>query len=161
MKLWHWIVCIGIVGLFGAVFFPVVACACSKASAGRGCLSQVKQIGMAHLMYAADHNDRLPHRDLWMDAVAPYVKNKETLLVDPEVKGHGQHGDAFDSRLSERVIEEVKDPEHQPLVFDSINLGKNASDPSTSLPNPGRHEGKNSIVYLDGHAKRIGLGLAK
>lgn len=160
MKLWHWIVCVGIVGFLGAIIFPVVACACSKASPGRGCLAQVKQIGLAHLIYAADHNDRLPHRDVWMDAVAPYIRDVK-VFVDPEVTGHAQHGYAFDSRLSEKFVEKVKAPEQQPLVFDSINLGRNASDPFTSLPNPGRHRGKNSVVYLDGHAKKIDPGLAK
>lgn len=48
----------------------------------------------------------------------------------------------------------------QPLLFDSINLARNASDPFVSLPNPPRRhtEGQppaNYIAYADTHAKAV------
>ena len=42
-----------------------------------------------------------------------------------------------------------------PMIYDSINYARNASDPLLSLPNPGRHEGYNVIGYADGHAKHV------
>lgn len=37
-----------------------------------------------------------------------------------------------------------------PLLYDSSNLNKNAHDAFSSLPRPGRHSGRNNILYLDG-----------
>lgn len=142
--------------VLGATFFPVYACACTKAGPGRGCLSQVKQLATALIIYTSDYDDRLPNRDQWMDAIGDYAKNPK-IFIDPEIKTKGQHGYSFDSLLSNRDINSFKKPEQQSMLFDSINLGRNASDPFSSLPNPGRHDGKNSVAYLDGHAKRVVL----
>ena len=42
-----------------------------------------------------------------------------------------------------------------PLLYDSTNLAKSASDKFTSLPKPGRHNGANNILYLDGTIKSV------
>lgn len=138
--------------VLGAILFPVYACACTKASPRRACLSQVKQLATALIIYTSDYDERLPNRDSWIDATHDYIKDAR-LYVDPEIKAKGQHGYSFDSRLSNRDQSLVKQPDQHPLVYDSINLARNASDPFNSLPNPGRHEGRNSIGYLDGHVK--------
>lgn len=41
------------------------------------------------------------------------------------------------------------------MIYDSINYGRNASDPKTSLPKPGRHKGVNVIAFADGHARAV------
>ncbi|MFI5385823.1 MAG: hypothetical protein ACHQ50_06850, partial [Fimbriimonadales bacterium] len=38
-----------------------------------------------------------------------------------------------------------------PLIYDSVNLARNASDLVGSLPNPGRHHGHNNLCFADGH----------
>lgn len=154
-KLWEWIACLGVAAFIGAVIFPVYACACKIATPASLCLSNTKQVSMAILMYLEETDGKLPNRDGWMDAVAGYAKNPK-IFIDPEIKLKGGHGFAYDSRLSDKKQTAFLHPDRQPMVFDSINLGRNASDPFVSLPNPGRHKGRNSVGYLDGHVKGIG-----
>lgn len=154
LKLWEWITCLAVVGFVGAVLFPVYACACKRATPATACLSNVKQLATALIIYTSDYDDRLPNRDRWMDAISHITKNPR-VFIDPEIKTEEQYGYAFDSHLSNRNVNSFKKPEQHSMLYDSINLARNASDPFNSLPNPGRHKGKNSIAYLDGHAKRI------
>jgi len=154
-KLWEWLVCAGIVIVVAAVLWPVTACACSKASPRTACLANVKMLGTGMQIYVADYDERLPDRDKWMDSLLPYTKN-ESLFVDPLIKKvPGQYGYAFDSHLSGQLQSSIKNRDQQPMIYDSLNLGRNASDPFTSLPSPGRHDGKNNIGYLDGHVKAV------
>lgn len=104
-------------------------------------------------MYLADYDQRLPSRDAWMDSLDPYLSGSSQFR-DPEITGEQQFGYAFDSRLSTKNEALIADPSKQALAYDSINLGRNASDPFVSLPIPGRHKGVNSVVYMDGRAKR-------
>lgn len=97
------LVVIGIIAILAAVIFPVFARA--RAAARRTqCISNLKQLGQAHEMYASDWDDRypwakdaadayapqiwdgfprwqawLPYMPRLKDAIQPYVKNREVL----------------------------------------------------------------------------------
>ena len=132
------------------VFFPSYAG--GPALKATICLSNVKQSALGLLQYTADADDRFPPRDLWMDATLPYVKSEANWHCPSVPKG--AYGYAFNAALSR--AKPPKDPAKTPLVYDSVSPIRNASDPVTSLPLPGRHGGKNTIAYADGAAKRIG-----
>ena len=82
------LVVIAILGLLAAVLFPVFA---KVRENGRrtACLSNERQIGMAVMQYATDHDDIYPHRQtplipnahnggaVWTYETFPYVKNTE------------------------------------------------------------------------------------
>jgi len=87
------LVVIAIIAILAAILFPVFAQAREKARQ-TSCISNMKQIGTAALMYAQDYDERLPRnwygdlgmeattaigdaldRYKWMDAIQPYVKN--------------------------------------------------------------------------------------
>lgn len=121
---------------------------------GTSCLSNVKQLTLAMLFYCEDWH--LPARDLWMDAIGPYHRNRQ-LEHCTEVREPSQYGYAFSSLLERRELSKVENPSEQPMIYDSLNLARNASDPVVSLPKPGRHEGKNNIGYADGRASRRSL----
>jgi prepilin-type N-terminal cleavage/methylation domain-containing protein/prepilin-type processing-associated H-X9-DG protein len=75
------LVVIAIIAILAAILFPVFARAREKARA-TACLSNVKQIGLGSLMYAADYDDGLPTGDRsaavwWYDLIQPYVKNRQ------------------------------------------------------------------------------------
>lgn len=142
---------VGVGAVAALLLAPVFACGCKRASPATTCLSNLKQIGTGSLLYADDHDGRLMPRDVWMDGIAPYVKD-EARFHDPEGP-KGGYGYAFDARLA--GVKEPRDPAKAPLAYDSLNPIRNASDPLASLPRPGRHEGKNGVVYADGHARRI------
>jgi prepilin-type processing-associated H-X9-DG protein len=143
----------GFVGLIAAILFPVFAQ--RKNGHGPRCISHIKQLALGMLIYADANDDLLPLRDLWMDAVQPYVKRpikdmRCNKVVEEKLPGYGY---AFNSLLERKPSTQVKAAESTIMLYDSINYGKNASDPLLSLPKPGRHDGRNMIAFLDGHAR--------
>lgn len=91
------LVVIAIIAILAAILFPVFAQAREKARQ-TSCLSNMKQIGTAALMYAQDYDERTPRnwygpldtgpeattapgdapeRYKWMDALQPYVKSAQ------------------------------------------------------------------------------------
>ena len=105
-------------------------------------------------MYAGDYDEHFPDRDVWMNVVKPYLRG-EAFYHCPKLKeeyGADVYGYCFNAKLSGAKVPAM-DRESQPLVFDSVNLARNASGSFDSLPEPGRHGGKNGIGYADGHAR--------
>jgi prepilin-type N-terminal cleavage/methylation domain-containing protein/prepilin-type processing-associated H-X9-DG protein len=89
------LVVIAIIAILAAILFPVFAQAREKARQA-SCLSNMKQIGTAALMYTQDYDERTPRnwygdlgmeastapgdtpdRYKWMDALQPYAKNTQ------------------------------------------------------------------------------------
>ena len=84
------LVVIAIIAILAAILFPVFAKAREKARQ-TSCLSNVKQIGLAVLMYAQDYDETLSPRGAWWpgqlgwnynfvnwsDLNAPYIKNTQ------------------------------------------------------------------------------------
>jgi len=79
------LVVIAIIAILAAILFPVFAQAREKARSA-SCLSNVKQISLATLMYAQDYDETLPGTEYgddtpnspeyqWADAIASYLKN--------------------------------------------------------------------------------------
>ena len=151
-----WILGLVLFAFVVAILWPVHSG--GDRSPDTACLSNVKQCATGHLIYASDYDDLLPNRDRWMDDLVPYTKNPDifkcTVVIDK--KKPDLYGYCFNGALSEVKVPELA--ETVPLVFDSINLARNASGSLDSLPKPGRH-GKdrpgNSIAYADGHVKRV------
>ena len=139
--------------LFVAVsaFFPLFAMG-HPASPGSLCVSRLKQQAIGLLIDAGDHDERLTPRAAWMDAIQPYVRS-ETILRDPEGP-KGGYGYA-DAALS--ATETPKAAATTPMVYDSTDPARNASDRFTSLPNPGRHRGTNNVAYAEGHVRRVAI----
>ena len=97
------LVVIAIIAILAAILFPVFARARAKARA-TSCLSNLKQIGLANLMYAQDYDQRVgswritvpagtPNAETgdgtprlyWYWTLQPYLKNQQ-LLVCPSSK---------------------------------------------------------------------------
>ncbi len=78
------LVVIAIIAILAAILFPVFAQAREKARA-TSCLSNMKQIGLAFLMYVQDYDECFPSvyddtnpvtgRVIWAEKIQPYVKN--------------------------------------------------------------------------------------
>ena len=144
------LICAAITAIVAAILFPVFAQ--SKGRKRVTCLSHVKQLAAGLLMYASDSDDRLPDRDAWMDAESAYVKPTAVFRC-PQAKG--PYGYAFNAFLDRASLARFPDPKAVPTVYDSVNPIRNASDAFASLPLPGRHDGFNTVAYLDGHARRV------
>lgn len=133
-----------------AIVAPILQAA-RPISPATACLSNLKQSSLALILYAGDENDRFAPRDHWMDASYPYTKT-EAIWHCPTVP-KGAYGYAFNGALS--GAKAPKDAASTPLVYDSVNPIRNASDLVASLPLPGRHKGKNNVGYADGHARTV------
>jgi prepilin-type N-terminal cleavage/methylation domain-containing protein/prepilin-type processing-associated H-X9-DG protein len=79
------LVVIAIIAILAAILFPVFAQAREKARQA-ACLSNLRQIGTATLMYAQDYDEVMLGTDLgddpeyfWGDMIQPYMKNRQIL----------------------------------------------------------------------------------
>ena len=90
------LVVIAIIAILAAILFPVFARAREKARQ-TSCLSNIKQIVLAGLMYAQDYDECMPNGHLgpdplndpraliWFDIIQPYAKNTQ-LYICPSFK---------------------------------------------------------------------------
>ena len=101
------LVVIAIIAILAAILFPVFARAREKARQS-SCLSNIKQLGLAAMMYSQDYDERLPWDDLdydgdgtqdgtWRGMIAPYVKNSQMFLC-PSKK---MASNVFDGRYND------------------------------------------------------------
>jgi prepilin-type processing-associated H-X9-DG protein len=147
--------------LLAAILFPGIGTARSTARRV-SCLSNVKQMGLANIMYAQDYDDRLPIASNWQTDLVPYTKN-ERLFHCPEVSTGTEQSTpsgtnyAYNSALDMMKTKRLAEPANTVLIYDSTNFSQNANDALTSLPSPGRHRlassRGNNIGFADGHAK--------
>jgi prepilin-type processing-associated H-X9-DG protein len=124
------------------------------AMARADCLNHLKTMAISFQFYANDHDDRLPPRDEWLTQLEPYTEYPATphctVVKDPDLYGY-----SFNSGLEFARQSTIKAPQSTPLIYDSENLARNASDPFASLPTRGRHGGSNNVCYADGHARSL------
>lgn len=111
------------------------------------CVSNLKKVATAAVLYTSDNDDRLPPMD-WMDAVEPYAQGNTDVFRCPAV-AVGSHGYAFNEALLGVNVTTIDTPTTTPLAFDSSLLTRNAVT-SYALPDPPRH-GTGVTAYLDGH----------
>lgn len=120
------------------------------------CLSNVKQMAIGLIMYAQDYDDQLPAAAEWMDATLPYGKDDAVYHCPSVSRGNASiYGYACSNRLSRKKLIDVAAPAWTPTLYDSNNLDRNACDPFAKSSNPPRHDGRNNVGFLDGHAKPL------
>jgi len=128
------------------------------------CISKLGTVAKAQLLYAADHDDRLPPANSWIDATWRYAGKKdpgeltESVFKCPAValQRDGSYGYAFNSELDSKPLSSIADSSGTPMVFDSKALFRNASGPPVAAyPDEGRHNGGKDIVvaYANGSVK--------
>lgn len=133
-----------------AILFPVFSQA-KVAAQQTECLSRLKNVGTALLIYATDNDDRLPAADRWTDAASGYFKPGE-IITCPTAESFGY---AMNLALSAKKIVNVDAPGETALAFDADVPPRNGAAKLDRLPNPPRHGRKNVVVYLDGSARAV------
>jgi prepilin-type processing-associated H-X9-DG protein len=127
-------------------------------NANKDCPENLKSLYFAFSQYA-DGNGALPPADKWMenDEIASKIQ-KEEWLHCPQVSnrhdtvyGYAYNDAIAGKQLNGKKLNEMPNAASTPLLYDSSNLTKSAHDAFTSLPKPGRHGGKNNVLYCDGH----------
>lgn len=131
------------------------------------CLRNVSRLAQANLMYAADHDDRLPLGENWAQLAPAYLGVRgEFLLRCPEARrqGRGRYGIAYNAALASKVVAALKNPEKKPLIFDSNAPGRAPAAGVGSLPAPGRHLAErrgNNFAFADGSSRFVEDGKSR
>jgi hypothetical protein len=112
------------------------------------------QLGLQ--LYENDWDESIPLSGSWMNALTPYVHNA-ALFHSPAVsQGYGY---ALNSQVAGRPLSVFPVPESIPSIFDSTDLKRNATDPTSTMPSPPRYGAHNTIGYLDGSTEDQGTNL--
>lgn len=105
------------------------------------------------MIYAADHDIRLPIKSNWVDSTSRYVKNPDCYdcPLGKTATPTFHYGYAFHEFLSAAAY--PSDP--KVLFFESKKTHRNAFGTLRDLPRPPRHGSVNLYVYTDGRIKYI------
>ena len=122
-------------------------------SKNKTCPENLQQLYSA-LQFYTDEWDALPPAERWMDAIQDKVPKDEYLRC-PEVRAASpeKFGYAMNPALAGKPLRDIPDRKATPLFYDSSELEKNARTGPDSIPQPGRHTGRNNILYADGHVE--------
>lgn len=115
------------------------------------CLSNLKQLGLAAMMYVQDHEEQFPAADDWSAALRPYILNEQLLRCPGDEGAPGGLSYFFNSQLSKLRFDQVQHPADIILMAE----GQGGSGGPERLT--GRHFGKVNCVFADGHAKLMKL----
>jgi prepilin-type processing-associated H-X9-DG protein len=115
------------------------------------CLSHVKQLALAALMYCQDYDEKMTPHTRWTAAVGPYMKGPELLQcpVAPQFKV----GYAYERLLSFRALGSITRPSETLMLGDSSLGGANPATELTVAKLARRHRNAGNAAFVDGHAK--------
>ena len=176
------LVVIAIIAILAAILFPVFARAREKARQA-SCTSNLKQIGLATIMYAQDYDEVLPPILLESgsqmyavnEALNAYVKNEQLWICPSDRRGSVETtavGAAMDVSYSGNTVTmkwvlpsygltasplalgQVNRPSECALFWDARSVGTSFPDDFNLLVTY-RHNGMANVVYHDGHAKSV------
>lgn len=117
------------------------------------CPENLKQLYTAVSLYADSWDGVLPPADRWMTAIKDNVPNDAWLRCPDVAPASANHGYAMNPALGGKKLTEIPNRGKTPLFYDSTDLKADAhGDPST-MPKPGRHTGRNNVVYADGQVR--------
>lgn len=114
------------------------------------CLANMRQLAMAMMMYAQDHENRLPPANRWCDAINPYTRN-QAIFKCPADKA--KYSYAMNFNLSKRAITAIPNPAKTVMLFESTQGRKNATDVGRSWPARSRHPPGICVAYAEAHCK--------
>lgn len=166
------LVVIAIIAILAAILFPVFARAREKARQS-SCLSNLKQIATATLMYCQDYDETMPRyyhtsslNFTAQTSIQPYIKNEQIWMcpsgwadyhyywdsgwpgAPPEMPG--SYG--YNHRLSYKILADIDRPAETGVWADCqerlVILHENGRYRTVD-----RHNGGGNMAFVDGHAK--------
>ena len=140
-----------------AILAPVLARAREKARAA-SCLSNMKQLCLAMLMYAQDYDEVFPKKT-WAQDTLPYCRNGAMYVCPsrPELRV----GYAMNEKLVLARLGRIRRPAETILLFESNIGGESPVGGPDDVPEGGVHNGGVVAGFADGHAKWLRVGEAK
>jgi prepilin-type processing-associated H-X9-DG protein len=112
------------------------------------CLSNLKQLMLAMLQYAQDHDEVLPPAETWRDDLMPYCHN--VLIFQCPVNPWGY---TYNATLAKKPLGQIAAPAETIVLFEVGHVEPNmAADPAkVKWVRP--HDGGACVGYADGHVK--------
>ncbi len=162
------LVVIAIIAILAAILFPVFARAREKARQ-TSCLSNMKQLGLAALMYAQDYDQRFhiyrvgsyagSAADMWYNHIQAYIKNEQIMKCPSRNQTSPNYGVNYHHGCN-RLMSEMPEPAEMFAYVENHN--QLAGCPAhasyewyTPGLNPLPHNDGLNVAYMDGHAKWI------
>jgi prepilin-type processing-associated H-X9-DG protein len=113
------------------------------------CLSNIKQLGVAVMIYLADHDDKYTmSASKLRSALDPYTKNEHLWFCPSGSKTVPAY--SINTRLIGKSAEQIKDPANTVMLYEG-SKGKLDF----------RHDGTAAVTFADSHAKMIKAADAK
>lgn len=113
------------------------------AARSASCLSNLRQIGLALMLYMQDHDEYFPPKaDAYVDKITTYTKTKQvfTCPLDPA----GTTSYSFNSGIAGVALAVITNPAKTVLVYE----GKDGKLDY-------RHDGQAHVAFADGHVRAI------
>jgi len=139
--------------VMAAILFPVFARAREKARQA-SCMSNLKQIGLAQLMYATDYDDVLAPADDWPGRLMPYMRNEDILVcpadsrADPHSYGEWPLSYTMNGWVGGHALGAISSPPETALVYDGTRVYA-TEEPAIEF----RHNAGANVAFVDGHVK--------
>jgi len=139
--------------IMAAMMLPALARAKSRAQTVQ-CMSHVKQLNLALLMYATDHNDTFPPAESWCDLIKPYGGGLTVMFECPS-QPQGQCAFAYNAALANKKTSEIRNPAQTVLVFSSAEGWNRAGGRDKAVPH--KHNNRNGLTlgFADGHTETV------
>lgn len=137
-----------------AMLLPALAKAKSRAEHIQ-CVNHVKQLAVSVMLYANDHDGRLPDADRWCDQVQVYLGNtSQSVLLCPAGNPADRCHYALNAELSGAELNRISSPA-QTVLFVETEGGWNTSGGPELLAKPSRHRGPRVVGFADGHVEMV------
>jgi len=122
------------------------------------CQSNLKQLCLAVIMYAQDHDETLPDAD-WANGIQPYTKNAQILICPsrPDLPV----GYAFNEALVGFQMGAIARPAETVMLFESDLGGDTPVGGPDALCQQAPHNGGVDLGFADGHVKWVTLDEAR
>jgi len=117
------------------------------------CMSHLKQLALAVLMWAADHGDTLPPAKSWGSELQPYLRDLKVCRCPaaPDLAC----GYSYNLEVAGRKLASIQRPAETVLFYESGLGSLDAADRGESQPRPGRHNGGTNRAFVDGHVQFV------
>lgn len=117
------------------------------------CMANMKQLGLAFIIYAQDHSDSYPTSEKWCDLLLPYFKMESDVFI---CKGSDTEKDqssyCFNKNVIGKKYSEI--PSDTVLLFETKKGWNQVGGPEILTFN--NHEGKGcSVLFNDGRVEFV------
>jgi prepilin-type processing-associated H-X9-DG protein len=113
------------------------------------CGSQLEQLAAAMDSYLADHDNRYPSADRWVQELRPYIEDAKVFKC-PEDTSEAFSSYGMNAALSGLSPDDVADPEWTVLFYETASPGANPSGGADDVADSPRHVDGNNFAFVDG-----------